>query len=36
MMADGSVQFLSFDNLSAQIWLSLLSSKEGEDVRVSQ
>jgi hypothetical protein len=36
MMADGSVQFLSFDNLSAQIWLSLLSSKSGEDVRVSQ
>jgi prepilin-type N-terminal cleavage/methylation domain-containing protein len=36
MMADGSVQFLSFDNLSAQIWLSLLSSKNGENVQVSQ
>jgi len=36
MMADGSVQFLSFDSLSAQIWLSLLSSKSGENVQVSQ
>ena len=36
MMADGSVQFLSFDNLSAPIWLSLLSSKNGENVQVSQ
>jgi len=35
MMADGSVQFLSFDSLSAQIWLSLLSSKSGENVQVS-
>jgi prepilin-type N-terminal cleavage/methylation domain-containing protein len=36
MMADGSVQFLSFDSLSPQIWLSLLSSKSGENVQVSQ
>jgi len=36
MMADGSVQFLSFDSLTPQIWLSLLSSKSGENVQVSQ
>ncbi len=36
MMADGSVQFLSFYSLSSQIWLSLLSSKGGENVQVSQ
>jgi prepilin-type N-terminal cleavage/methylation domain-containing protein len=36
MMADGSVQLLSFDSLSSQIWLSLLSSKGGENVQVSQ
>jgi hypothetical protein len=36
MMADGSVQFLSFDSLTPQIWLSLLSSKGGENVQVSQ
>jgi prepilin-type N-terminal cleavage/methylation domain-containing protein len=35
MMADGSVQFLAFDGMSAQVWLSLLSSKEGENVQVS-
>ena len=35
MMADGSVQFLAFNSLSAQVWLSLLSSKEGENVQVS-
>ena len=36
MMADGSVQFLSFNNLSPQIWLSLLSSKGGENTPGSQ
>jgi hypothetical protein len=36
MMADGSVQFLSFNSLSPQIWLSLLSSNSGENVQVSQ
>jgi hypothetical protein len=36
MMADGSVQFLSFDSLTPQIWLSLLSSQSGENVQVSQ
>ena len=36
MMADGSVQFLSFDSLTPQIWLSLLSSNGGENVQVSQ
>jgi prepilin-type N-terminal cleavage/methylation domain-containing protein len=36
MMADGSVQFLSFNSLTPQIWLSLLSSKSGENVQVSQ
>jgi len=35
MMADGSVQFLSFNSLTPQIWLSLLSSKGGENVQVS-
>ena len=36
MMADGSVQFLSFNSLTPQVWLSLLSSKGGENVQVSQ
>ena len=36
MMADGSVQFLSFNSLSPQVWLSLLSSNSGENVQVSQ
>ncbi len=30
MMADGSVRFLSFASLSPQIWLSALSSSQGE------
>lgn len=36
MMVDGSVQFLSFNSLSPQIWLSLLSSNGSENVQVSQ
>jgi preprotein translocase subunit SecB len=36
MMADGSVQFLSFNSLTPQVWLSLLSSKNGENVQVSE
>jgi prepilin-type N-terminal cleavage/methylation domain-containing protein len=36
MMADGSVQFLSFNSLTPQVWLSLLSSNSGENVQVSQ
>jgi hypothetical protein len=36
MMADGSVQYLSFNNLSPQIWLSLLSSNGGENTPGSQ
>jgi len=35
-MADGSVQFLSFNSLSPQVWLSLLSIKNGESVQVSE
>jgi prepilin-type N-terminal cleavage/methylation domain-containing protein len=36
MMADGSVQFLSFNGLTPQIWLSMLSSNGGENVQVSE
>ena len=34
-MADGSVQFFSFNTLSAQVWLSLLSIKNGENVQLA-
>jgi prepilin-type N-terminal cleavage/methylation domain-containing protein len=34
MMADGAVRFLSFDALTPQIWLSLLSSAGGESTQI--
>jgi len=36
LMADGSVQFLSFNSLTPQVWLSMLSANGGENVQVSE